>query len=113
MANGTDGSACPRCSSRAAAMRVAGTRYCPDCGYRYESAPIARKPDGARPQPVRRISSVQSPCVGICRLIPGTVVCEGCFRTVDEIRDWLAMSDDERRQVNAGLPTRRRRYSAT
>lgn len=113
MATTSDRQGCPRCASQAAAMRVAGTRFCPDCGYRYESAAVARKPAGAQPQPARRISSVPSPCAGICRLIPGTEVCAGCHRTVEEIRGWLDMSDDERRQVNAGLAERRRTYPAT
>ncbi|MFO0995805.1 MAG: DUF1289 domain-containing protein [Alphaproteobacteria bacterium] len=94
-------------------MRVAGTRFCPDCGYRYESAVLARKPGAVRPTPTRRISPVPSPCIGICRLIPGTEVCAGCYRTVEEIRDWLGMSDDERRQVNAGLAARSRSYKTS
>ena len=36
-----------------------------------------------------------SPCVSVCRMTPDRSHCEGCFRTVDEIRAWS--------QADAGL----------
>jgi predicted Fe-S protein YdhL (DUF1289 family) len=36
---------------------------------------------------------VPSPCISVCRMSPRTSLCEGCFRTVDEIRQW-SKSDD-------------------
>jgi len=38
---------------------------------------------------------------------PDTGLCEGCFRTLDEIAAWSAMSDAEKRSVLAQLPARR------
>jgi len=38
-----------------------------------------------------------------------TGLCEGCFRTLDEIAGWIAFSADEKRAVLAALPERRRR----
>lgn len=38
-----------------------------------------------------------SPCVGICKVEEGT--CTGCLRTLDEIRDWTKMTDEEREQI--------------
>lgn len=33
-------------------------------------------------------ASVESPCVGICRLDDAGELCLGCFRTLDEIGVW-------------------------
>jgi predicted Fe-S protein YdhL (DUF1289 family) len=37
---------------------------------------------------------------------PGTGLCEGCLRTLDEIAAWSAMSVEEKRAVLAQLPKR-------
>nr|WP_315496056.1 YbaK/EbsC family protein [uncultured Rhodoferax sp.] len=37
--------------------------------------------------------NVPSPCVNVCRMNTGSGLCEGCFRTIDEIREW-GRSDD-------------------
>jgi hypothetical protein len=34
-------------------------------------------------------------------------LCEGCFRTIDEIAHWSLFDDDEKRAVIADLPARR------
>ncbi|EIK54142.1 Fe-S protein [Stutzerimonas stutzeri TS44] len=41
---------------------------------------------------------VASPCVSLCALDEDDV-CVGCQRSVDEIRRWGLMNNDERRQV--------------
>jgi len=38
---------------------------------------------------------------------PQTELCEGCFRTLDEIAAWSALSDAEKSAVLAQLPSRR------
>ncbi len=43
--------------------------------------------------------AVQSPCIGICRINARSGLCEGCFRTVEEISSWTRMRDEERGQV--------------
>ena len=43
--------------------------------------------------------SVDSPCIRVCRL--EAFVCVGCGRTLDEIRQWTRMTDDERAAVVA------------
>ncbi|HTQ75034.1 MAG TPA: DUF1289 domain-containing protein [Burkholderiales bacterium] len=48
-----------------------------------------------------------SPCINVCRMNPGTGLCEGCLRTLDEIASWSAMSAQEKRAVLARLPGRR------
>ncbi len=40
-----------------------------------------------------------SPCVGVCRMNPQTDLCEGCFRTLDEIIQWWDYSSDDKRRV--------------
>jgi len=54
-----------------------------------------------------RQSGVPSPCINVCRMNPQTQLCEGCFRTLDEIAAWSALSDSEKSAVLAQLPSRR------
>jgi len=44
-------------------------------------------------------TQVQSPCIKVCRVADG--VCVGCGRTLDEIRRWSRMDEDERAAVVA------------
>ena len=39
------------------------------------------------------VVDVPSPCISVCRMSEITGLCEGCFRTIDEIRQW-SQSDD-------------------
>ena len=50
-----------------------------------------------------------SPCVDVCRMNPDTRLCEGCFRTLDEIAAWAGLNAEEKRAVLARLPARRPR----
>jgi predicted Fe-S protein YdhL (DUF1289 family) len=52
---------------------------------------------------------MESPCVKICTYDPGSGLCLGCGRTLEEIGDWYVMSDDERRAVMEQLPQRLKR----
>ena len=56
---------------------------------------------------VWRREAVESPCVKICVVDPTTRLCLGCFRTLDEIAGWTAMTLEARRRIMAELPTRR------
>ena len=42
---------------------------------------------------------VPSPCISVCRMSAATGLCEGCFRTLDEIGAWGLASDEERRAM--------------
>ena len=53
-------------------------------------------------------SGPPSPCIAVCRLDEATGYCEGCWRTIDEIRDWIIMLPDERHEVLQRLAERRR-----
>jgi hypothetical protein len=57
--------------------------------------------------------TVPSPCINVCRMSPTSGLCEGCWRTLDELRQWARSSDAdklaiwaqvERRQLEAGVP---------
>jgi predicted Fe-S protein YdhL (DUF1289 family) len=52
-------------------------------------------------------AEIESPCVKICVVDPTTGFCVGCYRTLDEIAAWSAMSPEARREVIAELPARR------
>lgn len=41
---------------------------------------------------------VKSPCVSVCALDEQDV-CLGCYRTVDEIREWSSVNDAQRREI--------------
>ena len=49
--------------------------------------------------------NVPSPCLSVCRM-SGAQLCEGCFRTLDEIAAWSRMGDDEKRAVWAQIEAR-------
>jgi predicted Fe-S protein YdhL (DUF1289 family) len=40
---------------------------------------------------------MKSPCISLCKLING--VCQGCFRTSQEISHWSKMSNDQKEYI--------------
>ncbi len=42
--------------------------------------------------------SIASPCIGVC-LVDSDRVCQGCFRTLDEIACWSTASDVEKQRI--------------
>lgn len=52
-------------------------------------------------------SPVPSPCTSVCRMDPGSGLCEGCLRTIDEIIAWAELTDAAKRQVWAEIERRR------
>ncbi|MBI1276268.1 DUF1289 domain-containing protein [bacterium] len=51
-------------------------------------------------------TQVPTPCVKVCKLDPDTGYCLGCFRTREEVANWLTMTDDEKRAVWASFEAR-------
>lgn len=49
---------------------------------------------------------VPSPCISVCRMTPDRSHCEGCWRTLDELRDWSTASGAERRAIWRNLLAR-------
>lgn len=43
--------------------------------------------------------AVPSPCNSVCTMSPDDGLCQGCFRSLAEIADWSALSDERKRQV--------------
>ena len=56
--------------------------------------------------------TIESPCVRTCTLDAEGRLCLGCFRTIDEIVGWTALSEAERAGVLARLPARRSAHKA-
>lgn len=50
--------------------------------------------------------AVPSPCVGVCRMSPSTGLCEGCWRTLDEIAAWSRADDAQRLRIWAAIEAR-------
>ena len=42
---------------------------------------------------------MQSPCILVCQINSETRMCEGCHRTMDEIREWLRFTEEERKEI--------------
>ena len=68
--------------------------------------------------------SVPSPCIGVCRLDDQRAFCLGCWRTLEQIRDWSHYNNTQRltvvqqlkvQRTKAGLrrpkPSQRRRHA--
>lgn len=43
--------------------------------------------------------NVPSPCVSVCRMDAQKEFCEGCLRSIDEIRVWRASSDQDKKLI--------------
>ncbi len=48
----------------------------------------------ARARIIETTAEITSPCISICRMNAATDLCEGCFRTRDEIAAWGSAGDD-------------------
>jgi predicted Fe-S protein YdhL (DUF1289 family) len=52
------------------------------------------------------IEDIVSPCIGVCAMNDSNGFCQGCYRTVEEIREWWNMTDQEREKVMGTLDQR-------
>ena len=52
-----------------------------------------------RSQAVDSAADVPSPCISICRMNAVTDLCEGCFRTRDEIAAWSSAGENGKRSI--------------
>ena len=50
--------------------------------------------------------SIVSPCIGVCAMNEQTNLCEGCFRSIEEIRDWWDMTPESRNKIMNKLEQR-------
>jgi uncharacterized protein len=51
-------------------------------------------------------AAMETPCIKVCVIDPGTNACTGCGRTLAEIAGWSQLGDAGRRRVMAELPAR-------
>ncbi|MBC7952059.1 MAG: DUF1289 domain-containing protein [Rhodospirillaceae bacterium] len=51
--------------------------------------------------------SVESPCISLCHMDPETGTCEGCGRTLEEIRAWKLADDDQKSEILNRVAERR------
>ena len=54
-------------------------------------------------------TSIPSPCISVCQIDNDSGECLGCRRTLEEIRDWIIMTADEKTAVIETLPARHAR----
>ena len=52
------------------------------------------------------VEDIVSPCIGVCAMNDSNGLCHGCYRTVEEIREWWNMTDKEREKVMGALDQR-------
>lgn len=50
--------------------------------------------------------NVPSPCISVCRMSEETGLCEGCWRTLDEIIQWSGVDDPAKRAIWAQIEQR-------
>ena len=42
---------------------------------------------------------IQSPCIGVCSMDDSTGLCQGCYRTMDEIQGWWDLDNAQKQAV--------------
>jgi predicted Fe-S protein YdhL (DUF1289 family) len=52
---------------------------------------------------------IESPCINVCKMDEDSGLCQGCYRTLQEIAAWAMASDDEKRLILAAVAQRRAR----
>ena len=60
----------------------------------------------ARARLIRATGELLSPCISVCRMHAVSGLCEGCFRTRDEIAAWGSAGDDGKRAIWARINLR-------
>ena len=49
--------------------------------------------------PDKDAGNAPSPCINVCRMDPRTGLCEGCFRSIEEIAQWSTAPEGYKRAV--------------
>jgi len=58
------------------------------------------------------VAPVPSPCINVCRMDKASGWCEGCMRTIVEIRGWSSYDDTQKRAVWDTLDARHAQWMA-
>jgi predicted Fe-S protein YdhL (DUF1289 family) len=56
--------------------------------------------------PTLHTGPLPSPCISVCQMNRLTGLCEGCWRTIDEIVDWSVASEAEKLQIWTAIGSR-------
>ena len=51
-------------------------------------------------------TEIQSPCISVCAMDDLTGLCQGCYRTIDEIKAWWDMDLEEQKNLLVALEER-------
>ncbi len=57
------------------------------------------------------MSPTPSPCIDVCHLNDATGLCEGCFRTIQEIARWSNLTEAGRRAVVSAAAARKQQLT--
>ena len=61
-----------------------------------------------RNRPQRRFdTTVASPCIAVCQIDNRTGLCLGCFRNIDEIREWPILTAEQKTEILEKLAQRK------
>ncbi len=52
-------------------------------------------------------TTIPSPCISVCQVDNTTGCCIGCFRSIDEIREWPIMTAEEKTEALARVAERK------
>ena len=52
------------------------------------------------------IAEVKSPCIGVCSMNEQTGLCHGCYRNIDEIKQWWDLNNLQKQAVLDKLAAR-------
>lgn len=44
-------------------------------------------------------TEIESPCIGVCAMDEATGFCQGCYRTIDEIKLWWDLDGTQKQAV--------------
>lgn len=56
--------------------------------------------------------TVPSPCLSVCRMNEASGLCQGCYRTIDEIVQWGSADDESKRAIWSRIEQRRKAEKA-
>ena len=52
-------------------------------------------------------TTIPSPCIAVCQIDDGTGCCIGCFRSIEEIRDWPIMTAEQKTEALGKIAQRK------
>ena len=58
-------------------------------------------------------ANIPSPCLSVCRMDTRGALCDGCFRTIEEIAEWSRIGDARKKEIWGNIATRLVQVHAT